>query len=147
MLSGVILSKMKDKWNAWAEEVTEKCWCRKTCRLTLYYVFQMTFISSDVPSSRRGITFVLYSPILYHIVGECHLYNTVIDYTGKEAPSRFEHTLQLVMVRKGSFARQLMLWQMQSRVAGEEGRLLSLLCRKNWDTEVAAVGELHMWFD
>lgn len=120
MLSSVIFSKMKVKGKAWTNEATEKCWSSKMCRLTFYYVFQMAFINSGVPKSRRGISFVLCCQLLHCIAEKCNLCNNIIiGYISNKAPSTLKPMLDFVLhkviIRKGSFGWQLMLWQMEKR--------------------------------
>lgn len=62
------------------------------CRLTFYCAFQMTFINSGAPKSRRGNSAVLCCPLLHSIAEKCHLYNNIIiDYISKETPSTLNH--------------------------------------------------------
>lgn len=132
MLSSVIFPKMKVKLKAWTNEVTEKCWSRKMCRLTFYCVFQMTFINSGVPKSRRGNSIVLCCPLLHCIADN----NIIIDYISEEAPSTpkpmLDFMLHKVIIRKGPFGWKLRLWQMEKREwLGKEGSPLSSLCREH----------------
>lgn len=112
----------------------------------------MTFTSSGAPKSRRGISFVLCCQLLHCISDKCHVYNIIIDYISREAPSTLKPTLdfklQKFMIRKGSFGWQLMLWEMEKRMVGEESRLLSSFCREYLThRKVPPVHDLCMLFD
>lgn len=85
---------------------------------------------------KRRFLFTSLANIGYQTVEKRHLYHNII--TGcirKETWAGFKPVLHFVIVSKGSFAWQLMHWQMQDGGAEEERRLLSPLCRECWDRE------------
>lgn len=100
--------------------MTEECWSSRICRLTFYCAFQMTFINSGAPKSRRGNSAVLCCPLLHSIAEKSviSIITLLLIILVKKPPlplTMLEFLLHKALIRKGSFGWQLTFWEMGKR--------------------------------